>query len=825
MKPLNTQGAPLIKGLTNNPHTNAITTKLVHDPNTRSRLAPTGFMKRIAGEQSEAMIDARNTEEISPDLTRMANIIISTTIAPNDLVSAKVNYTTEDSNLPVDLQSKMLDVVQTFFDKDYKINDIHKDVLKRALFTDGSVPMLVIPESSLDAIINGEGISMESFRNGNIKEIPNNGILGKPSTESKFFLDKCKRKVSVESSGSINIKLEPTKKETRSVGLGQFDVTDNIDILKMGHYRKVTQRSRVGSEYASSMESLSYVEPGEKEGEEKEIKLKPSDIAALFHQRTGTTKDGSITVKTPEQLGRQNKGHGLVMYLPHDSTIPVHVPGDPSNHYGYYVLLENGYPLSKGSVNGYINKNNFLDSNSSTNSTMIQSLKDELGADVYTSKDQLQLDELRDKFKDKIVQNLKERIANGKYGEEVDLPEIHAAYSIMLGRALEQKMTQVLFIPRELMTYVAFDYDENGMGVSLHKKNKMINVTRSTLSFANTMANINNAVNRKKVNITINPEDVDPDESLITILSNIQQQEYDAYPLNKTNPFSLYNSLSRSGITTTIDGHPDMQGSKVDVEHIRSDNTMVDTSYYETIKEEQYHAYGVIPELMQSSASSDFAIDSIQRNLLFNQSTIVRQGIYNEHITDHCQKYTLNSGTLMGKLVKEVAKFRHVVNDEVKETYQEVSGNEMQEVSSIAEMTVMEIIVDFLKSMRVKLPTLDNNELKSQLEAYSTAKEAISTFADEMLPDSKMELLYGTDYREKANAIKETLKSYLMRRFMVENNVMKDFLDVTGDDESVMSEIKSQLDNQAGLCSAINVILEEIKKAVEGDSTEDNGGY
>lgn len=824
MKPLSTQSAPLIKGLSNNPHTNAITTKLVHDPNSRSRLAPTGFMKRIASEQSEAMIDARNTEEISPDLTRMSNIIISTTIAPNDLVSAKVNYTTEDSKLPVDLQSKMLDVIQTFFDRDYKINDIHKDVLKRALFTDGSVPMLVIPESSLDAIINGEEVSMESFRSGHIKEIPNSGILGKPSFESKFFIDKCKRKVSVESSGSIHIKLELDKKEKRTSEIGQFDVIDNIDILKMGHFRKQQRRSLVGREYASSMESLTYVEPS-KDGEESNtVELKPSDIAALFHQRTGTTKDGSITVKTPEQLGKQNKGHGLVMYLPHDSTIPVHVPGDPSNHYGYYVLLENGYPLSKGSINGYINKNNFLDTQSS-NGSMIQTLKEELGSDIYTSKDQFQLEELRDKFKDKIVQNLKERIANGKYGEEVDLPEIHAAYSIMLGRALEQKMTQVLFIPRELMTYVAFDYDENGMGISLHQKNKMLNVTRSTLSFANTMANINNSINRKKVNITINPEDVDPDESLITILSNIQQQEHDAYPLNKTNPFSLYSSLSRSGITTTIDGHPDMQGSKVDVEHIRSDNTIIDTSYYDTVKEEQYHAYGVIPELMQSSASSDFAIDSIQRNLLFNQSTVVRQGIYNEHLTDHCQKYTLNSGTLMGKLVNEVANFRNVVNDDVKETYQEVSGNEMQEVSSIADMTVMEIIVDFLKSMRVKLPTLDNNELKSQLEAYSTAKEAISTFADEMLPDSKMELLYGTDYREKANAIKETLKSYLMRRFMVENNVMKDFLDVTGDDESVMSEIKSQLNNQAGLCSAINVILEDIKKAVEKESSQEESEY
>lgn len=821
MKPLSTGSRPIMKGFSNNAHVQALSTKLVSDVLSTSRMAPTGFMKQIAGEQSASMVDARNAEEISPDLIRMTNIIISSTIAPNDLVNSSVNYTCEDSNLPAEIQSKLIDIVKDFFDKDYKINAIHKDVLKRALFTDGSVPMLIIPESSLDALINGEQASLESFRSGTPIEISSAGFLGS-STGDKLFKGNTKLKASMESSG--NIKLEPVKKKSSKDGKFQLlEVVDNLDILKLGDYMKRNKSSSIASSYAGSMESLTYVEPSnDKEKEDTEVKLKPSDIAAMFHSRQGTSADGSLTVKTPDQLGRQNKGHPLCMYLPHDSTIPVYMPGNPKEHYGYYVLLENGYPISPGSKNSYINKEMDLKLSSSKQSDMLASLRDELSDSPNSStKDDIKVSELRDKFKDKVVKGLIERIANGKYGEDVNLPEVHSAYNIMLSRALEQKMTQVLFVPRELMTYVAFDHDENGIGISMHERNKMINLTRSTLAFSNTMANINNAINRKKITINMNPEDAEPDESLTAVLTNLRQQELDAYPLNKTSPFGLYSSLQRSGITTQIQGHPDLQGTEVDVEHVRSDNVVIDTTHYENVKEEQFLAYGVIPELMTSSASSDFAIDSIQRNILFNQSTTVRQETYNGFLTDHVQKYVLNSGTLMGKMIKMVAKHRQEVNVTAIEKMEEVTGEEVENFSSISGMTVMEIIVTFLKALNVKLPALDNNELTSQLEVFRTAKDACSEFTDQMLPDNKMELLYGQDYREKAGAIREVLKTYILRRFLTENNIMKNFLDILGDDETVLGDIKLEIENQAGLNSAINAILEELKKKLDGNSSSE----
>src|SRR5690606_36700190 len=46
------------------------------------------------------------------------------------------------------------------------------------------------------------------------------------------------------------------------------------------------------------------------------------------------------------QLNKDSVGHPLVMHLPAEAVIPVHIPGNVRQHIGYYVLLDiNGNPV------------------------------------------------------------------------------------------------------------------------------------------------------------------------------------------------------------------------------------------------------------------------------------------------------------------------------------------------------------------------------------------------------------------------------------------------------------------------------------------------
>lgn len=804
--------APVIQGYKPNVHQQAMLEKLVSDPNQKGRVTPTGQLTKILKSQSQKMIDARNVEQISPDLTRVANIVISSMIAPNDLISSKLNYTMNDSALPIDLQQKLIDYVQEFFDKKYKINDIHKNVLKKALFTDGSVPMAVIPESSIDELINGAQVSNESLPAKFKKALDNSGsLLGAPSTESKMF-----RTIQVDKTGSVENhgKTKPMKLSSLE---GAFVVSDNLDILKIGHHNRNYKSGEIAKRYAST-ESLTF--KGKTDGtenNEEEVQLTRADIASMFYTRYTPTRDGSLTVKTAEDIDRATKGHPLVMSLPHDSVVPVYVPGDVKQHFGYYVLLgEDGYPVSRSNTAKQLEKTSGFKDISDTSSSMLEEIKNDMNISDLDIKSEIGFDELRSKFRDNVVSNLTSRLANGKYGHNVELPEIHNAYSIMLSRAMEQRRTQVLFIPAELMTYIAFDYDENGIGLSLHEKNKVLNNIRSTLSFANTMGAINNSINKKNINITIDPEDDDPDGSVIALLSNVYRQEEDCYPLDKSNPHDLYRAVSMSGTNITVEGHPDLSNSKVEIENIRTDNTSVDTDIYEKYKEEVYLAYDVVPEMLLSSASSDFAIDTIQRNILFNQSTVLKQEIYNGLLTDHGKKYMVNSGTVMKDLIEIIVSHQQAKDTEVEEQYENITGKEMDDEVSLSDMSVADCIQDFLLSIEFKLPAVDSNELKSQAEIFDIASQAVETYVDKMLPTSKLQLLYGEENRDKPDAIRDIYKSYLLRKFMIKNNIFTEFLDATGDEPDTIKDIESELKSSSGFANAVATALNKIQEVVDG---------
>jgi len=51
-------------------------------------------------------------------------------------------------------------------------------------------------------------------------------------------------------------------------------------------------------------------------------------------------------LRQKKKLLRKSIGKPMLMKLPTESTIPVFIPGDPSNHIGYFVMLDgNGKPL------------------------------------------------------------------------------------------------------------------------------------------------------------------------------------------------------------------------------------------------------------------------------------------------------------------------------------------------------------------------------------------------------------------------------------------------------------------------------------------------
>ena len=122
----------------------------------------------------------------------------------------------------------------------------------------------------------------------------------------------------------------------------------------------------------------------------------------------------------------------------------------------------------------------------------------------------------------------------------------------MLARHLKKENTQVLFIPEQLMTYISYNYNEQGVGISLLEKNKMLTSLKSVVTFANAMTNMHNAVPRMSYEVTFDETDQAPEESLDKVMHALMRGKSNAYPFNQTDPVSIVQSILMASIDISV---------------------------------------------------------------------------------------------------------------------------------------------------------------------------------------------------------------------------------------------------------------------------------
>jgi hypothetical protein len=79
-------------------------------------------------------------------------------------------------------------------------------------------------------------------------------------------------------------------------------------------------------------------------------------------------------------------------------------------------------------------------------------------------------------------------------GANVQLGKNETFYNMIMARNFANECVHLVYIPASQVVYHAYDYDENGMGVSLLDGVTQTSTLRIMTNFANFMASVNNAV-------------------------------------------------------------------------------------------------------------------------------------------------------------------------------------------------------------------------------------------------------------------------------------------------------------------------------------------
>ena len=142
----------------------SILSKLTRDNTNKSPNSEMLNLPDIASANYDRIQNNEDVVQLFPDVELCIQILTSCIISPNDMLSNKLTYIPPELKLPMELKRSLLEKIEDYIEKTYKINSNMSNILREALFTKGAYIEAIIPEASLDDIISdyksGNGIGI-----------------------------------------------------------------------------------------------------------------------------------------------------------------------------------------------------------------------------------------------------------------------------------------------------------------------------------------------------------------------------------------------------------------------------------------------------------------------------------------------------------------------------------------------------------------------------------------------------------------------------------------------------------------------------------------
>lgn len=692
-------------------------------------------LKAIIEKTIDKVNDSEGVMELLPDLNLVREIIVATTLSPKDMTQIKLSFTSDNPLVP----PEFIETIRQHFTSTYDLESQMSKILSEALVTKGAKVLLPIPAIALQNVMMNSSTALESFTNQRLKDYRFNNIgliETKPNITEITAMESIafgNEKVTIPDSGKLTI-------------------TDNCNYLLTPIIADITQSLKV-KKILNNQFGLESFE--RRNSIEKDVYVKKMyDIVE------------SVIVKEAkvEELGKNMDP--ILFNLPSESVIPVFVPGEPENHIGYYVILDElGHPVRASK-----NSNFFKELNDKLENTIVSSgtlvVKSSINMQD-TDKDRAAnsiRQPIMDAYVTQLEKELRDGVRSGTNGEYVEISKPVELFRLMFARQLEKMQTRALYIPAEMLTYVAFDYDELGIGISLVEKTKLYSSLRAILMFAEIMAGIKNSVPGRILNITLDETDPDPQLTVETVLQEFISLQTSALPLGKLNPAEIVDALQRAGIQVKINGGDVFPNTEIEVEERRRDMAKPDTELSELLKKHQYAGWGVSAELADRGLEGDFATGITQANLLQTKRVMVWQEGFETHLTDHTHKYIYAGGPL---------------NKELQDLYNAIPDLDKKEYS----------FKDIVDSVKVILPKPDTAIINTQLEAFNS----YSAFLDVAIPTHISEdmirgMLKGDFTPDAIASIQNAIANLLKRQYMRQQNMLPELDELLTNSESNITE-------------------------------------
>lgn len=822
---------PLLNIVRDDPQRAALVSKLNTAPHTKNASVATDAhqtlpdiqkMRSLSDRTANNIADAETVMEVMPEMDLAKEILIGAIIAPKDMMTCELTYKGGDGIIAADVAASMCGEIKEHFKNNYKIESQLAEILRDIFFRTGSWVYAVIPENSVDQLINGSGkITLESLtesidRNGEVKA---RGLLGN-AVKRKPREAATRPGLSLEAFETVQREdYDPKVILDRHEGAGldaMVSVYDNPDSLKIPdlHRRlreqRVTEMVNAGSAVARATQTAVY-------SAEAHHQITQRELASQIFKSPEYAYRPMVRVHTQDQLARRAIGNPLVLHLPSESVLPVFVPGKPEEHIGYFVLLDaEGNPISKiDRDDQYRQLTNRFNNNDSFASNMIGKVKNQIDGD-FNRFNQGHLDISARVFGELMEQELVMRLNNSEaYGSSLAVAKQEEVYRIMLARRMAKQHTQLLFLPVELTTYFAVRHNENGIGVSILDRMKTLSSLRMMTMFANVAASMKNSIGRTAVTLKFDEDDPDPERSFEIMVHEFMRTRQGALPVGLSTPADITDWMTRAGFEFIPEGNPNLPDVKVDVQQKSDQYTKPDPDLEERLRKNHIMGFGVSPEQVDASYNADFATVANHNNLMLSKRALQHQETITPFLTDHHRKVIQNTEGLLRKLAEIVGNnIEKIKEDWLKDQ----SGNKIdfttEEGKQHRGLLIAEVLKQFIRSFEVSLPSPNTASLTNQLAALTEYESIIDKALDAWIPREGLTSDLAGEVSSQFDALKALVKGHYMRKYMVENGILPELSELTTKDEAgkpMLDLYQAQKDHIQALSASMTGLLKAVQ--------------
>jgi len=503
----------------------------------------------------------------------------------------------------------------------------------------------------------------------------------------------------------------------------------------------------------------------------------------------------------------------LTKKIPIESVIPICNENDPSVHYGYFIVLDStNTPVvekrygstaidilnsgDKGSIKSIMNRANTL-----------------IGGSQNTSKGtKLQnIDYLREEL---VISKLNKSIEGTEVGSlgGVNYETDTGVLDVVLNRILENKKTKIVFVPETLLSYFAYEYRDNGTGVSILEKVSVLASMRAIMTFVSLMSFVKSSIPITSVDVTLDPNDPDQEATKEIVMSSVMSNKQLNMPIGVLKVDDITSWLNANNIYFNFDGgDTDM---KIDINHENVDISPANDDLKETIDKHLIQALGLTPEIIDNGYSPDFATTVIYNNILLSRRIYKYQTTCNTHITKHINKLLSHDGVIEQE-IKDI-----ILNNikDIKKTMLKNMANELDRKRfKILKDEVIANMVYYksIDKLKVSLPPPIVNGATNLADTYKDFTDNIDDVLDmlfdsDVLPDE----IIG-DFSDKVDTLKKLVKAIIIKRWLSENGYMPEVTELFTLDKDgkpiidVLEEYGSYVDS---LEAAIMPVLKEMNK-------------